>query len=217
MATQLSIGQAEHGNAVTALLFLSCLRPSSLTAGDDNGEVEEIEPIVGNNWMKRLSSVDFNLAELSGSNCSGGDSKSVYMDVVINNLTFHTSNLSHRMHEATMRVATKKFPGGSIPEELGDVYLLYLIDVSTKEAVCAVMAGNGYALNLGSNENMQDEGTWEQITDVVLVDVLAVKPIKGQAGETLYASLIDAIARGDGSPEIPKASWRGSSPRVRRR
>ncbi|KAL7538135.1 hypothetical protein ACHAXR_008307 [Thalassiosira sp. AJA248-18] len=157
---------------------------------------EEISTVVGGNWMKRSSSIDFMPAEMK--NSAGDDS--VYMDVGINGETFGTGDLSRRMHEAMMKVVSKKFPGGSIPEELGDMYLLYSMDASAKESVKVAMDSNGYVLNLGDDEAMQDEGAWGQVSDVMMVDSVTGKPTTGEDGSKSYSSFMDAIADGGWEP-----------------
>eukprot|EP00578_Thalassiosira_sp_NH16_P026977 CAMPEP_0181101802 /NCGR_PEP_ID=MMETSP1071-20121207/13962_1 /TAXON_ID=35127 /ORGANISM="Thalassiosira sp., Strain NH16" /LENGTH=736 /DNA_ID=CAMNT_0023184705 /DNA_START=81 /DNA_END=2291 /DNA_ORIENTATION=+ len=150
---------------------------------DNNGMLQgekEIETIVGENWMKRSATVDFMPAEMSTSN-NNNDDESIYMDVGINGSMFGTGDLSRRMHEAMMKVASKKF-GGQLPEEIADVYLLYSMDASAKEAVKAAMDGSGYALNLGDDEAMQDEGAWGRIDSVLLMDATTGDPIGGEDG-----------------------------------
>ena len=173
-----------------------------LSASESNEEdgllSEEIETIVGNNWMKRSSNIDFMPAELTTSNNAHSD-ESIYMDVGINGIDFGTADLSRRMHEAMMKVASNKFPTG-IPSELGNVYLLYSMDASAKEAVKVAMDSNGYALNLGDDDAMQDEGAWGEINEVVLIDSTTGKPIKGEDGENSYKSFMEAIANGGWEP-----------------
>jgi hypothetical protein len=122
--------------------------------------------------------------------------------VGINGNTFGTAELSRRMHEAMMKVATKKYPGGAnaIPDELQNVYLLYAMDASAKEAVKVAMDSNGYALNLGKDEAMQDEGAWGQIDHVVLLDPTTGQPVKGEDGSNSYNSFVDAISKGGWEP-----------------
>eukprot|EP00579_Thalassiosira_antarctica_P029791 CAMPEP_0202030562 /NCGR_PEP_ID=MMETSP0905-20130828/64560_1 /ASSEMBLY_ACC=CAM_ASM_000554 /TAXON_ID=420261 /ORGANISM="Thalassiosira antarctica, Strain CCMP982" /LENGTH=711 /DNA_ID=CAMNT_0048594365 /DNA_START=66 /DNA_END=2198 /DNA_ORIENTATION=+ len=179
-------------------------RPTSLrstSSNDDDDEddgmlSDELETVVGGNWMKRSTSIDFMPAEMKN---SAGDDDSVYMDVGINGETFGTGELSRRMHEAMMKVAMNKFPKG-IPEELGDVYLLYSMDASAKEAVKVAMDSNGYALNLGDLEAMQDEGAWGQIDNVVLMDPTTGEPTKGEDGSDSYNSFMEAITDGGWEP-----------------
>lgn len=98
-----------------------------------------------------------------------------------------------------MKVATKKF-NGKIPQELGDVYLLYAMDASAKEAVKVAMDSNGFALNLGENEAMQDQGSWGQIDNVVLIDPTTGKPTNGEDGSESYNSFTEAITKGGWEP-----------------
>ena len=81
----------------------------------------------------------------------------------------HTGNLRLWIQEAMMRVASKKFPDGNMPEELG-AYLLHSMDTSTKKAVKAKIDRNSVALDLGNDKVTQDEGAWGRNTSVVLLD-----------------------------------------------
>eukprot|EP00986_Skeletonema_menzelii_P021248 scaffold33748_cov166-Skeletonema_menzelii.AAC.1 len=160
---------------------------------DSSGMFDGTENMDGN-WMKKSTSIDFMPSEMQNSK-----DDSTYMDVGINGKTFGIGDLSRRMHEALMVVASKQFPSG-IPEELGDVYLLYSMDASAKEAVKVAMDSNGYTLNLGDDESMQDEGAWGQIESVTFVDSETGDIIKGEDGSTSYESFTDAIAKGGWEP-----------------
>ncbi|EJK61831.1 hypothetical protein THAOC_17607, partial [Thalassiosira oceanica] len=148
----------------------------------------EIPAVLGGNWMKR-SSMDFMPADMPSS-----DDESVYMDVGIGGDTFGTGDLSRRMYGAMMKVASAKFPSG-VPDDLVEVYLLYAMDATAKEAVKVAMDSNGYALNLGDDEAMQDEGAWGQVAGVSLLDG-AGNAIRGEDGSDRYETFTDAIARG---------------------
>ena len=188
---------AHHNRYYSTILKSSAAEEGD--GGDDEGMLSnEIETTVGGNWMKRSDSIDFMPAEMT--NNEAGSDDSVYMDVGINGETFGTGELSRRMHEAMMNVATRKFPNGNIPEELTSVYLLYSMDASAKEAVKVAMDSNGYALNLGNDEAMQDEGAWGQISEVVLIDPTTGQPTKGEDGSTSYNSFMEAIENGGWEP-----------------
>ena len=79
---------------------------------DNSGMFDGTENMDGN-WMKKSTSIDFMPSEMQNSK-----DDSTYMDVGINGKTFGIGDLSRRMHEALMVVASKQFPSG-IPEELG--------------------------------------------------------------------------------------------------
>lgn len=137
------------------------------------------------------------------------DRESIYVDVGIDGSIFGTGDLSKRMHDALMTVAGKRYPDGrdNIPDELRDVYLLYAMDASAKEAVKAAMDGNGYALNLEKDEDMQDEGSWGRIDGVALIDDhddddMTSGSSYGKKTTTAYASFADAIDRGNWEPGI---------------
>jgi len=186
------------------------LLKSSINNNEDNPLSEEdgmlttdennnIETIINNNWMKRSSSIDFNPADLSQTNTNGIEDETIYMDIGINGLTFGTGDLSKRMHGALMKVASTKF-GNNIPSDLIHVYLLYAMDTSAKEAVKVAMDSNGYVLNLGDEEDMQDEGSWGQIDQVVLLDSMTNEVIVGEDGSSSYTSFMDAITKGGWEP-----------------
>lgn len=176
---------------------LSAIPTRLQSAPDDDGMLgDEVPTTPGSNWMKRSTSVDFMPSELSSSNSLGDDS--IYMDVGIDGRTFGTGELSRRMHGALMKVASSKFPRG-VPPELGDVYLLYAMDASAKEAVKVAMDSNGHALNLGQDEAMQDEGAWGQVDRVILLDDDG-DPARGEDGAESYGSFVDAISKGGWEP-----------------
>jgi len=167
-----------------------------LTTDENNNNVETI---INNNWMKRSSSIDFNPVDLSQTNTNGVEDETIYMDIGINGLTFGTGDLSKRMHGALMKVASTKF-GNNIPSDLINVYLLYAMDTSAKEAVKVAMDSNGYVLNLGDEEDMQDEGSWGQIDQVVLLDSMTNEVMVGEDGSSSYTSFMDAITKGGWEP-----------------
>lgn len=150
---------------------------------------DDIDAVLGKNWMHRSTSVDFMPSEMHNSN-TGTDSDSIYVDVGIDGAVFGTGELSRRMYGALMTVAQKKYPNGNIPDDLSDLYLLYAMDASAKEAVKAAMDGYGYALNLEKDEALQDEGAWGRVDGVMLIE----------DESTTYPAFKDAIAKGDWEP-----------------
>jgi len=177
--------------------FCSTIMIQNSNSSNDEEESSgmfDVTETVGGNWMKKSTSIDFMPAEMQSSK-----DDSTYMDVGINGKTFGIGDLSRRMHEAMMVVASKSFPNG-IPDELSDIYLLYSMDASAKEAVKVAMDSNGYTLNLGDDESMQDEGAWGQIESVSFVDSETGEAIKGEDGSSSYESFSDAIAKGGWEP-----------------
>ena len=172
------------------------LEDGMLTTDENNN----IETIINNNWMKRSSTIDFNPADLSQTNTNGVEDETIYMDIGINGQTFGTGDLSKRMHGALMKVASTKFGNNDIPSDLINVYLLYAMDTSAKEAVKVAMDSNGYVLNLGDEEDMQDEGSWGQIDQVVLLDSITNEVMVGEDGSSSYTSFMDAITKGGWEP-----------------
>ena len=130
-------------------------------------------------------------------NNNNGDDTTYYMDIGINGHTFGTGDLSKRMHGALMKVASTKFGNNNniIPSDLIEVYLLYAMDTSAKEAVKAAMDSNGYAMNIDS-EDLQDEGAWGQITNVQLHE----DDVSQQQTTTSYNSFLDAVVKGGWEP-----------------
>ena len=174
---------------------------SGMMLTNDTTNEDEVQPIIGNNWMKRSTSIDFMPSEMSSSK----DDDTIYMDVGINGLTFGTGELSQRMHSALMKVAHTKYPNGDIPSELINVYLLYAMDASAKEAVKVALDSNGYTLNLGELEAMQDEGAWGQIDDVILIKNEKEEETSSSSKEegSKYNSFMDAITQGSWTPGMP--------------
>jgi hypothetical protein len=181
---------------------------------DDINDIDDIddgiEPILGNSWMRKSSSVDFMPSDLS--NVKSGNSanaKSIYVDVGINGRIFGTGPLSERMHDAIMSVIDKRTVGGVVNDGLRDMYLLYAMDASAKEAVRAALDGSGYALDLDADENMQDEGSWGTIDGVSLIydddDIVTSSMATSSTasdGGTTYPNFADAISSGNWRPGI---------------
>lgn len=187
-------------STTTALSKIIRRRPISRRYGaydDDNNDglrtsldgTDEIDAVLGKNWMHRSASVDFMPSEMHNGN-TGTDSDSIYVDVGIDGSVFGTGELSRRMYGALMTVSQKKYPDGNIPDDLSNLYLLYAMDASAKEAVKAAMDGFGFALNLEKDEALQDEGAWGRVDGVVLIEDKS----------TTYPSFKDAIAKGDWEP-----------------
>lgn len=186
-------------STTTALSKIIRRRPMSKRYGaydDENNDGlrtldgnDEVDAVLGKNWMHRSASVDFMPSEMHNGN-TGTDSDSIYVDVGIDGSVFGTGELSRRMYSALMTVSQKKYPDGNIPDDLSDLYLLYAMDASAKEAVKAAMDGFGFALNLEKDEALQDEGAWGRVDGVVLIEDKS----------TTYPSFKDAIAKGDWEP-----------------
>ena len=124
----------------------------------------------------------------------------MYVDVGIDGSIFGTGDLSRRMHGALMTIASRKF-GNDVPDYLRDLYLLYSMDASAKEAVKAAMDGNGYALDLENDEQMQDEGSWGRVDGVMLIgDDDGDGGGNDAAAAVVYPSFAEAIARGGWTP-----------------
>ncbi|KAL3826555.1 hypothetical protein ACHAXA_003619 [Cyclostephanos tholiformis] len=180
------------------------------------------DPILGNTWMKKSTSVDF--VPSKSTNVESGNSanvRSVYVDVGIDGRVFGTGDLSRRMHDALMVVAGRRrgvggdgIDGGDdVDDGLMDLYLLYAMDASAKEAVKAAMDGYGYVIDLEKDEDMQDEGSWGRIDGVMLLDRDddddddddddgggSSSSSSGTTSRTIYPSFAEAIARGNWKP-----------------
>jgi len=122
-----------------------------------------------------------------------------YMDVGIGGKEFGTGPLSKRMHDVMIGVAQRNF-GDDIPMDVRNLYLMYAMDASAKEAVKAAMSNNGYEMNLGDDMAMQDVGAWGSVEQVLLLDPLTGNPIEGEDGSSSYDSWEDAIQNGGWIP-----------------
>ena len=123
----------------------------------------------------------------------------VYMDIGIGGQEFGTGPLSKRMYDVMIGVAKRQF-GDDIPGDVRNLYLMYAMDASAKEAVKVAMVNNGYDMNLGDDMAMQDVGAWGTVDSVMLLDPLTGKPIEGEDGRTTYESWEDVIKNGKWIP-----------------
>eukprot|EP00956_Cyclotella_meneghiniana_P044228 scaffold308234_cov109-Cyclotella_meneghiniana.AAC.2 len=166
---------------------------SSLFSSQDS-----IETTLGGNWMKPSEDSITGLPSEVVTNKDTKDS-TVYMDVGIGGQEFGTGPLSKRMFDVMIGVAEKQF-GARIPMDVYNMYLLYAMDASAKEAVKAAMSNNGYEMNLGDDLAMQDVSAWGSVESVLLLDPLKGTPIQGEDGASSYSSWEDAIQKGKWMP-----------------
>ena len=166
---------------------------STLFSSPDN-----IETKLGGNWMKPSED---SITGLPSEVVTNKDTKdpTVYMDVGIGGQEFGTGPLSKRMFDVMIGVAQKQF-GARIPMDVHNMYLLYAMDASAKEAVKAAMSNNGYEINLGDDLAMQDVSAWGSVESVSLLDPLKGTPIQGEDGASSYATWEDAIEKGKWMP-----------------
>lgn len=158
----------------------------------------------GRNWIEKSS--PYGIGQLGEGNAdatSGADEKRTdgYYDLGVNGESFQTGHLSARMFDALMSVAKNRFPEGSeIPSELQDVYKIYAMDITAKEAVKAALDQNGLQLAIDDSDNVQDEGLWGDIDSVHLLD-----PNTGEIeeGTEEYESFDAAVEEGDWEPGQP--------------
>lgn len=150
-----------------------------------------MEPDLGTNWIGASESVGGKPLETK--------SETIPLDLGIDGEAFGIGPLSEQMHNALLSVAAKR--GSDIPAELKDVYLLYAMDASAKEVVKAAMDDNGFVMNLGDDPDMQDEGKWGQIENIMLIDPKTGKATQDADGENiLYNAWSDVISRGKWEP-----------------
>mmetsp|Transcript_2662 Transcript_2662/g.3837 ORF Transcript_2662/g.3837 Transcript_2662/m.3837 type:complete len:733 (-) Transcript_2662:104-2302(-) len=174
-----------------------------------NDEDEDYDPILdepkgkrgdGRNWIEKSSPTG--IGKLIDTNPMSKDKKSETdgnYDLGIDGLSFQTGSLSTRMYDALASVAMKRFPPGttSLPRELDDVYKLYAMDITAKEAVKAALDQNGMELALMNKDDLQsqDEGMWGDIGFVRLFDEKS-----GEFKSQSYECLDDAVEEGGWAP-----------------
>lgn len=153
-----------------------------------------------NNWIEKSSPIG--IGKLSDTSASSGKKPTETdgnYDLGINGESFQTGKLSNRMHDTLMSVALKRFPPGttSLPSELDDVYKLYAMDITAKEAVKAALDQNGMELSLINEDDpqSQDEGMWGDVGSVRLYDIKT-----GKLEDEMYECLDDAVEKGDWIP-----------------
>ena len=183
---------------------------------DEYDKYDEYDPIFdeatgrqgdGRNWIEKSSPIGIGklkdeMGSSSSSSSSSGkkstDTDGNY-DLGIDGISFQTGPLSNRMYDALSSVAMKRFPAGTttLPPELDDVYKLYAMDITAKEAVKAALEQNGMQLALINEDDpqSQDEGMWGVVDSIRLYDSKTDKFI-----EETYECLDDAIEIGNWFP-----------------
>jgi hypothetical protein len=156
----------------------------------------DTETKIGGNWMKPSSD---DISGLPTELLKKNDEDTVYMDVGIGGKEFGTGDLSKRMFDVMIGAAKRQF-GNEVPKDVRNLYLMYAMDASAKEAVKAAMSNNGYDMNLGDDMAMQDVGAWGSVEQVLFLDPLTGNPIEGEDGSAMYDSWEDAIQRGGWVP-----------------
>jgi len=209
----------------TATTTLSAYPPRKRRGGgknknndDDNTNEEDDDPDYdpvldepkgrqgdGRNWIEKSSPIGIGkLVEGTPDVTTGETDKETdgNYDLGLNGVSFQTGELSSRMYDTLMTVAMKRFPAGttSLPSEMEDVYKLYAMDITSKEAVKAALDQNGLEIALdGEEESNEDEGMWGDIDSVQLID-----PKTGKVeDDEMYDTLDDAVEQGDWEPGQP--------------
>ncbi len=153
----------------------------------------------GRNWIEKSSPVGIGKLVEESKETKEKETDGNY-DLGVNGESFQTGELSERMYDALMSVAAKRFPAGTeIPSELEDVYKIYAMDITAKEAVKAALDQNGLELAINDEES-QDEGLWGDIDAVYLIDP---ETGKVEEGTEEYDSFDTAVEEGDWEPGQP--------------
>jgi len=158
----------------------------------------------GRNWIEKSSPMGIGKLVEGASDVTTGEIEKETdgnYDLGVNGESFQTGTLSKRMYDALISVASKRFPSGAaMPSELEDVYKIYSMDITAKEAVKAALEQNGLELAIDDVEKGQDEGLWGDIDSVFLIDP---KTGKIEDGTEEYDSFDTAVEQGDWEPGQP--------------
>ena len=151
----------------------------------------------GRNWIEKSSPTGIGALEESENE---GNLEGNY-DLGIHGESFQTGSLSKRMYDALMSVAMKRFPpGAAIPSELQDVYSVYAMDMTAKEASQAALQQNGLDLASSvSNDGGDASAQWGQVDSIRILDEQTGEP----EDDDVYDSWQDAIEEGDWVPGKP--------------
>ena len=167
----------------------------------------------GPNWIEKSSptgiggSIRSSSAgdDASSSSGGGGDSKGVDdYSLGISGVSFDVGPLSGRMYDALISVAAKRFPEGTdVPQELVDIYLMYSMDLTAKEATKAALKQNGLEMaedtGEGGDSVPSDLSGWGEVEGIQLVDKMTGEDIDGE----IYDTFEEAVHDGDWSPGQP--------------
>lgn len=153
------------------------------------------------NWIEKSSPIGIGkLVEESKDITTNKNQKETdgNYDLGINGVSFQTGDLSRRMYDALMSMAQKRFPPGTkIPSELEDVYKLYSMEMTAKEAVKAALDQNGLELALEESE----ENQW--ILDADSIQLIDPETNEVESAEEVYDSFDAAVEEGDWEPGQP--------------
>ena len=138
-----------------------------------------------------------------GAGTSGGESKGVDdYSLGISGVSFDTGPLSRRMYDALISVAAKRFPDGTeVPQELVDIYRMYSMDLTAKEATKAALKQNGLEMaeDASGDSVPSDLSGWGEVEGIQLVDKITGEDIDGE----MYDTFEEAVHDGDWSPGQP--------------
>jgi len=188
------------------------------SSNDDNGFVDvefdddsENMPKEGEgpNWIEKSSPTGIgsvrsgSVSSDSGGKSSAPETKDVDdYSLGISGVSFDTGPLSRRMYDALISVAAKRFPDGTdVPQELVDVYRMYSMDLTAKEATKAALKQNGLDMveDTGEDSVPSDLSGWGEVEGIQLVDKITGEDIEDE----IYDTFEEAVHDGDWSPGQP--------------
>lgn len=186
--------------------FISSVTTKTFISESPDGFEGDFDPESGRkgdarNWIEKSSPMGIGkLVEESKDITTNKNQKETdgNYDLGINGISFQTGDLSRRMYDALMSMAQKRFPPGTkIPSELEDVYKLYSMEMTAKEAVKAALDQNGLELALEESE----ENQW--LLDADSIQLIDPETNQVESAEEIYDSFDAAVEEGDWEPGQP--------------
>eukprot|EP00594_Rhizosolenia_setigera_P010473 CAMPEP_0178973868 /NCGR_PEP_ID=MMETSP0789-20121207/22024_1 /TAXON_ID=3005 /ORGANISM="Rhizosolenia setigera, Strain CCMP 1694" /LENGTH=627 /DNA_ID=CAMNT_0020661907 /DNA_START=217 /DNA_END=2100 /DNA_ORIENTATION=- len=145
----------------------------------------------GSNWIEKSSPTG-----ISGGQ-SNDDEEADYA-LGISGESYLLGPLSTQIYDAITSVACKRFPNQQIPDELSDVYKIYAMDLSAKQATELALKQNNLQLASFEEDDEMEEDEQQEREWGLLENI----KIEGR-GSFTFESLEDAVTKGNWNPGEP--------------
>ena len=142
-------------------------RLQSLLSTSSNDDISNIDEQKGNNWIEKSSPTGIPMTS-SNDDDSGNYFETADYTLGIDGNSYSTGSLSLQIYDALISVASKRFPSQTIPDELENVYKLYAMDLTAKEATQLALNQNGLQFDI-INQDLKDdteEELWGELENI---------------------------------------------------
>ena len=181
----------------TTLIPLSSSSSDNNTNNQNNNNQNKKKENKGKNWIEQSSPLGISMPSNTASSndpeslsASTSSSESLDYTLGIDGESYSVGPLSLQVYDALISVAAQRFPNQQIPSELQDIYKLYAMDVTAKEATQLALQQNGLQRDILTVEI--EDGGEEQWGDVEYIQM------NGQ----IFDSPEEAVQMGQWTPGI---------------